>query len=442
MVSFDARQRLKVAARILVLAAVAAPCAGIAQFAFERTPNDQQQRQIIERIQKIQLHDGPFSADLIDPLMALSLSYREHGDRDLASSTIERARQVVRVNYGLHSLKEASLIRQEIHNETARGDAGAAWHLEQKLLALVNRHPNDLGVVPILREIADERMDIVSRYRAGDFPPQIVLGCYYDRRPHRPLDESPRNCGGGSRDVVIRSLFAEAQSYYTEAIGVIVRNRRYSSDELRELSARLIRASYLSSDYIRTSQWWHGIRTHDFSTAYSSGLSTDYLAGRQGYSRLVTYNAAISAPRLARVATLVEMTDWVLLFSQHAGTGVLDGVVNAYQQAYDSLEREDIAQTSIDEIFSPKIPVVLPAFLPNPLVSKKASESSGYIDVAFGITKYGRSKHIEILDTTNAARLAERDLIRLIEHSRFRPRVTDGRFAGTSRVVVRYYLND
>jgi hypothetical protein len=80
--------------------------------------------------------------------------------------------------------------------------------------------------------------------------------------------------------------------------------------------------------------------------------------------------------------------------------------------------------------------------LPNPLASNETQESSGYIDIAFEITKYGTSRRIEILDTTTNATDAAKDrLVRVISRSRFRPRLTGDRFA-FSPVVVRYYLND
>jgi hypothetical protein len=50
---------------------------------------------------------------------------------------------------------------------------------------------------------------------------------------------------------------------------------------------------------------------------------------------------------------------------------------------------------------------VLPAFSPDRLVSSEAPDSSGYIDVAFEITKYGRGKSVEFLDSsTNATEVA------------------------------------
>lgn len=446
MASLDLRRILERTAKLLTLAAAVTPCTGFSQ---PPTSNDRE-RQLTEKIQDVQSRDGPHSEDLISLWTALSLSYEEEGLHTFAAAAIEQARQVVRANHGLYSLQEASLIRRAIDNHRARGNIEAAWNLEQDLLSLAQRYPEDLRTVSILREIADRRLDVLGRYIAGDAPPEVFLGCYYRggpgahypqdafaetrRRRHglrgpigpgaqRPQDSfvqgTNRKCDAGSRSSAIGSLRRETQSHYGDAIDVIVRNGLYSSDELRELEMQLIRMSYSSPYY-------------DF--------------GKQSYRRLVGYNAASSAPWLARITTFVEMADWDLLIYWHWRSqtrGARGAVLESYEQAYELLEQKGIAQTSIDELFSPDTPVVLPTFLSNPFASRDSSESARHIDVAFDITKYGRGEHVEIHETTSNATAAEQaDLVRLIKRSVFRPRVRDGRLADESRVVVRYFLDD
>jgi hypothetical protein len=88
----------------------------------------------------------------------------------------------------------------------------------------------------------------------------------------------------------------------------------------------------------------------------------------------------------------------------------------------------------------PELPVVLPAFQPNPLARDETKEAIGHIDVEFDVTKYGRGRDVEILDAANATRDAQDRLVRLIATSRFRPRPVAGTFGRASRVAVRYYL--
>ena len=76
---------------------------------------------------------------------------------------------------------------------------------------------------------------------------------------------------------------------------------------------------------------------------------------------------------------------------------------------------------------------------PNPL-ARDEKRATGYIDVAFEITKYGQSRTVEIVEEANASTAAKRDLLALIRNNRFRPRLTNGHAADATPVRVRYYL--
>jgi hypothetical protein len=114
-----------------------------------------------------------------------------------------------------------------------------------------------------------------------------------------------------------------------------------------------------------------------------------------------------------------------------------EGALALYDRVYRELEEEDEARASI---LSPEVPITLPTYEPNPFASA-ATESSYHIDVSFDVTKYGLAERIEILDTSKGAhRAEERELIRLIARTRFRPRFVDGKLADAAPVVVRYHL--
>ena len=415
MASFVVPGTPKHAASTLFLAALAVSPLVFCQPLFEPVVRDGRQAEIVERIREEQGRNGVYSAALVEPLTALSFLYQESSDHDLAIAAIKRALQVQRANYGLRALEQAPLIMQWIkHAETMRNFT-TAWDLEQALLALAYRNPDDLRSVPILREIGDKRMDFLGRYIKGEYLPQIVLGCYYDPVESDDLANEPRDCYAGSRRVAIQAILSEAQRYYSDAIAVMQRNELYSSDELRDLEMELVRTSYL-----------HG---------------RNPAVGKQSLRRLVAYDVANAAPRETRIESLVQMADWDLIFAN--GRHENDAVLATYEAAYRELERTGTSQASIEETFSPKTPVVLPAFLPNPLASEQTAESQGYIDVAFEISKYGKSDRIEIIDSTNnAPSVAKKNLVRMIARSTFRPRLTAGRVAEKSPIVVRYYLDN
>jgi hypothetical protein len=112
--------------------------------------------------------------------------------------------------------------------------------------------------------------------------------------------------------------------------------------------------------------------------------------------------------------------------------------LDVYGRAFRGLEQDDEARASI---FAPDVPVTLPTYEPNPFASAAEAASSRYIDVAFAVTKQGEGERIEILETSRGAtRTEQRELIRLIEESSFRPRFVDGALADTAPVLLRYYL--
>jgi hypothetical protein len=371
-----------------------------------------------QQIDEIQASQGINSPDLIDPLMSAGLIFREQGDVALAVATFERARHVVRVNYGLSSFKEAPMVRQLVQIEEARGNAAGAWELEQDLLGMIRRNPGP-AAAPMLREIADKRVDVLERYAAGGFPPQIELGCYYAGPPHRDaaIESAPRSCRSGTSSSVKQGLYEEARLYYGGTIDMIQRAEGASAEEIPELYLAWVRAMYAARN--------------DFTEYEGRGTL------RIIHSRLAKY----SKPLPLQANALVNIADWDLLFA--GGRKQQEAAFQAYEALYERLRQEGLEQSLIDEMFSPDVPVVLPAFSPSRLVSSETPDALRYIDVAFEITKYGEGKSIEILDTsTNTTKDARLQIRDLINWSRFRPRMANGVFEDPARVVVRYYVND
>jgi hypothetical protein len=461
------RQSTNVRAAILLLAAFAATPAGFSQSSFGADAVRQQQ--IVERIQQEESRNGPYSEALIGPLSDLALIYQDRGDHDLAVAVITRVRQVVRANEGLHSLDQIPLIQQMIANEEAIARFDSAWELEQDLLTLARRHPGDIRTLPVLREAADERMALLHQYLAGEFPPQILLGCYYGW-PRQAVSHvgsdgniataTVTDCNSGQRDDAIRAIVSDAQRHYADAIAVMIRNELYSSDELKELELQLIRSfeaifretgkvrrggnlglegAQLDAEPWRSwmdsmallAEWGSpqpGVEPgseqseprdgEPLSDRFYEGRCLDPCLVRQSLQRLLAYETATSAPLKEQVEAFLRLVEW----------GGADG---EYERALKILQDAG-AQALIEEFFSPKTPVVLPTFLPNPLASD-ATQAAGHIDVAFDISD-GEARRVRILDTTtNATDADKKRLVELIERSRFRPRVIDGKFARRRR---------
>jgi hypothetical protein len=407
---------------------------------------------------------------LLEPLTQLGLLYQESDDETLALVTLERAVHIVRVNKGLHTLEQVPLARQLIRIEEARGNSEGAWDRRQDLLTLLRRYPDDLRTVPALKEIADRQMAVLADVIAGQRPPEVVLGCFYKQWP----TSADGSCTAGSKSTVVQGMLAEAQRNYLDAIAVMLRQGAFDSEDLRALEldvlrgVDLMRSRYyrgpsarpvpLAPAYIGASniEPWRSrmaavaaLAEWELPYPDERALEADlgdnvvtkhvhimdpYQRGRQSLRRLYAYSTASSGSSVQQADAVVQMADWDLLYSHNSQA------IESYELACTMLRDGGAAESAIDRLFGPPTPVVLPAFQPNPLAPDEARATTGYIDVAFEITKYGRSRAVEVLDAANATHAAKEDLIDLIRSNRFRPRMTDGQLAEAAPVRMRYYL--
>jgi hypothetical protein len=238
----------------------------------------------------------------------------------------------------------------------------------------------------------------MQKLLAGELPDPVWIGV------------SPAGNGATlGRGERARAMALIALHYYSRAIVTLQRHQAYTNDLLDELETQVVGISY--------------VMFHAYNT------------GRASLMRQVSYAAARGDPLVARTVALIQVADWDLVFTKH-GTAL-----DTYEQAYALLKQNGVPAEAIDSLFAPRVPIMLPTFLPNPLATD-ALEATGYIDVAFDVHKYGSANHVEILDSTPNATGADKEaLVSLIRLGNFRPRVTEGEFARSSSVTLRYFLH-
>ena len=387
----------KTTAGVWFLLALCAPSTTLSQDAEQHEKIED----LLQAIADIESRDGANSEQLIDPLTTLGRLYQDDGKPFQSAATIRRALDVTHVNEGLYTLEQAPLLRLQISNAEAIDDPRSAWDIEQHLLVVASRHPDDVRTARILRQTADRRMEVLDRYIAGQFPPEIELGCYY----------GGASCKAGEKDDAKRHLLYEAQTLYSQAVNVLLRSEHYPADELQTLLENLVRNTY----------------------HYGNPR-----LGRHSLVFLLDWQNDNARAWSDRIETLVEIADWDLFHSKSGDND--EKALNEYRRVYE-LIAEQRAEEMLDRIFSPETPIVLPTFTPNPLAPDREQRGNRYIDVEFEIDDVGKSHHIHILPTTvDPGRAAEKQLVQLIARSHFRPRVVDGRLAGRAPVVVRYYF--
>jgi len=459
---------------IYLVAALVASGAILAQTDSDLASQDPQQ-QLLDQIAELRAKGGATPASLIDPLRALALSYEENGDPVFAIAALEEARHLTHVHEGLSSANEALLLRQQIRSEKALGNDARVWGLEQDMVTIARQNHDDIRMVPVFRELAEDRTEALDEYRAGGFPPEIELGCYYvpglrrydDTRGDQRPPENDGSCFSGQSASVHRRLHAETLMYYADAIEAILENGDYASEELRDLERRAFRERQGFPDVVvqKMGDWVPvsidppsaaaspcsraGVEVETLDRLLSSevlggclapvlqanGLVEANVGGWASLVRLIAYEIRSGAPAAARAGAFSDLADWHLLSAFVDRDENSERASLLYKRAYRELGQDYAARTSM---FSPEVPVMLAR---NPFTSTATAGSSRYIDVSFDVTKHGDAQQIEILDTGNgAARAEQRDLIRLIESATFRPRFIDGELAASAPVVVRYHL--
>ena len=432
------------------------------------------------QITDMRAEKGPTAAELIGPLHVLGLLYQESGDHVLAVAALEEARYVTRVHSGLSSVDEALLLRQQIRNEKALADPQRAWDHQQEMLAIARKHPDDTRTVPIFRDLAADRSEVLERVRVGKNLPELYLGCYYGEA--RPRYDDPRgeqspaidngdNCRFGTRDNVIAKLRDEILLNYADAIEVIVKNGDYASQELRDLERQALRVEFFAPYLVLPSEGnatlglthFTGVQLNCPSETLDDLLATELLGDclepviqSEGHVvanvgswvslvRLIAYEIRSGGSAADRADAFVELADWHLLSTPANRRRFEESTERAfevYERACGEVQPGADARAWATRVFSPDLPVTLPTNEPNPFASAAAAESSRFIDVSFAVTKYGRGEQIEIRDTSRGAtRAEERDLIHLIETTSFRPRFVDDELADSAPVTLRYRLD-
>lgn len=445
----------KSACKVLAIAAVAAgtalaqPPAG--------PPTAEPEQRLLEQIDALQRADGLNAEGLIEPLRELGWLYEEEGSHAKAAAALQQARQVLRANHGLFSasVDEALLLQQQIRSEKALGNGERVWNLQHDLATIARQNLDDIRMLPVFLDLIDDRAERLDVFRATSFhdlQPGLFVPCESGamRRPPnggnraRPVPVTDaRQCPFGTwRDVVMRLRRAVLRNY-ADAIAVLIRNRDYGSQQLRDLEKEAMSLVPFAAGRTRpcSFQTFAAFLAADLIDSCLDPATGLGVGGWPSLMRLAFYEAHTGTPA-ARANAYAELGDWYLRADHLSRTprfSAADVYARAlYEQALAELEQGDDARESMEKIFAPELPMTLPTYAQNLLASTK---SSRYIDVAFAIARDGTAAEIVILDTGKGAKGAEeRELVRVIKYASFRPRVVDGKIAEAAPVTVRYYL--
>jgi hypothetical protein len=357
--------------------------------------------------------EGYRSPGLIEHLGALAALYQELGDHLLAVGALDWALQLSRIHNGLYSIDDAALVEPMIESVTALDDHETATSLEQRLVELTLRNPDDPRVTLILAGSADRRVREAQRLlEEGAAQELFTVGT----TSAAALVEQPWQ---DRRRQALASLWA-ARGLYSRALVAGVKNGGYAVLDLLEIEERMLSTYFLE------------MSNPELAPQDRGRLCA---AGEAVIENSVGNVSKFRESPTAAASTLIKLADWRLVCSRNGRA------LETYNSAYATLLDRGAPADVVTELLSPQVPAGIPATFRTPSGDGvEAPEYRGYVDASFVVGKYGSARNIEVVGASpGTTRDVERDLRAYIAGSRFRPRFVGGEPARADRVEVRYY---
>lgn len=340
--------------------------------------------QYMDTIEELQKSHGIFHDRIGEELIGLGLAYRNLGQYRQAIDAFNRSLHINRINQGLHNPNQLPLLELLIETNSAVSDWEA---LDQNYhyFRWVNRRnygENDPHLLPVI--------DRLGRWHLNEYQ----------------LESDP---------IRFKHLLY-ADNLFLDAVEIIQASSGPNDP-------RLINVLYgiaLTTHYMAS----HAVpRDSYFKRGEKTFLQiTDIYANNP--------QLPADAPGIA----LTHLGDWYLLFNK------LKSAKETYEIAYAKLTESSMQQDDIDRFFSQ--PRRLPA-LKFPTEDQQDDSNSSYVIAMFDITKSGRAKNIEIIESSPANDTSlHRHAKRTIRATHFRPKIEDGQPVKTPDVNMTFKFKE
>jgi len=339
-------------------------------------------------IADLEEREGAFSAGLSEQLLGLGLALQRNGDHVGAIEVFKRGVHLSRINEGLYSQRQVSLLQSEIASHVALGAF----------------------------EVADERQRYLYRVQARTLSDRnrgqaLMQHALWQRQAYEVgIGEEP---------------FARLNrmwSLYRLALTEMVKVEGESSKALLPPLYGMLRAQYLLSGFVGEMSDGR-FRTRNL---YSSEESSQLAYRNQSYQQGKAVIRAIYDVRTAQadvdaidtIDTTVMLADWSLWHGRRADA------LDTYGKLYQELAELDDAQTVTEAVFG--TPVALPNFPGVRALPAPDAKEDGRLLLEFGVTERGRVVDLARLDENPQNDAMADDIMRRLRQTPFRPRISDG----------------
>ena len=374
------------------------------------------------------------------------LPYQQLDDHANALNLMERTLAVSRINYGLESLDQVAIMEAMAHSYQAQqkltnADAmmDAAFNLQLKLYGEGSEE-----LVPALLKLGDWNTEAFMQRSS------ILLNI--PRMNVQRFLMDPKGFVNAQQDLRDTPLFKlyQARGNYLTAIKTLIDGQHFTHPDLLPLEHELQTNYFLFThreNILYEPDFYLTRRKAKTASRLNQNAiellnSPDYDLGRESHKRAISYIFNDPGAKPAQLANaMLEDADWDLLYQRKTQAA------DKYEATYRFFEGNPELQQQVMDLLYPAVPTVLPTYLPPPNSREKLGippeadvSFFGYIDVEFGLTKFGKARGIHQLATGGeVTRNMEIRLNQYLRNVQFRPRYR-GTEVATEPLRLRYYI--
>ncbi len=353
-------------------------------------------------VTEIELDGGAWDGNLVEELSALGRLQQQQGDHLAAIETLDRAIHVNRINSGLYTLEQISVVEQLIQSYMALGDWEQAdiynnylFHVQQKAFG-----PDDPRLIPVLDRLATWHIQAF-------------------------------NIGYGSlRGVRLR----QAQIMFNAAARMVSMHFGKTDERFVDYQRSIAHAAYLISrnpdlmleidrpEY-RSMQQMLAQKLNEQRAVQPPGFRT----GESALREVAQLYLEQDDDPYATAEAITHLADWYLMFDRRRGA------LDNYRLAWEILQTQENGEELTQRLFGSVAP--LPAFtssIKTPEAFYRNEDGTealnfDYTDLIFDVTDKGLVRNVKSVSEETEANQAQLSKLRIwVRSNRFRPLIVDG----------------
>jgi len=364
-------------------------------------------------IEELESAEGVYSDKLAQELANLADIYQKQEKHDLAITTFNRSLHLNRINDGLYSKAQLPILDKIIISLKKQKKWKQVHEKYNYLYWLNNRNfsEQDEDMLQVLVKLANWNLTSYAMSYSQS-PAQDLYNAHYLYKKALSISET------------VYGQFDKRNIYILNNKMII--NYFFATFDISQINSNLID----NTEYTTTTNYQNQIISLK-RTSFTNGRDTilneiDILENQQEPDYFTISNVKL------------KLADWYLLFEKR------QSAMRLYNEAYQFATLNDDQNTFSDDLFQK--PIALP-YLPNLTTNTRENISKDnllsnakYIQASFDVTKHGRAKNIQVVNSNMKESTRLRSLaLKSLRHTKFRPKLVKGIAIKTEQVKLHIF---